>query len=129
MGESTCTALPRRVAVLLDELAVLAGTGSGGNLAVTVLVVGIEDLGGLIQRHLSAEVCIRGFNGTRCSMGPRGKLGMIVYLHISRCTGYYMIFRYQVPLNTGRVPLNPTYLPQGTAQIGLDYYAIRVTRA
>ena len=29
---------------------------------------------------------IRGFNGTRCSMGP-GELGMIVYLHISRCTG------------------------------------------
>ena len=29
---------------------------------------------------------IRGLNGTRCSMGP-GELGMIVYLHVSRCTG------------------------------------------
>ena len=29
---------------------------------------------------------IRGFGGTRCSVG-HGELGMIVYLHIARCTG------------------------------------------
>ena len=35
-----------------------------------------------------------------------GKLGMIVYLHITRCTGYYVIFSHHVRL-TRRVPLNP----------------------
>ena len=49
---------------------------------------------------------IRGFNGTRCSMG-RGKLGMIVYLHISRCTGTTR-FSVTGPMMTSS-PIEPTY--------------------
>ena len=36
----------------------------------------------------------------------RGELGMIVYLHIARCTGYYVIFNSPCPTEH-RVPLNP----------------------
>ena len=32
------------------------------------------------------------------------ELGMMVYLHIARCTGYYVIFSHSVPLNPG-IPL------------------------
>ena len=45
------------------------------------------------------EVYVGWFSGTRCSAG-RGELGMIVYLHIPRCTRYYAIFSYHVPPNT-----------------------------
>ena len=41
--------------------------------------------GGFFRELAPLEVYV-GFNGTRCSVGP-GELAMIVYLHISRCTG------------------------------------------
>ena len=61
---------------------------------------------------------IRGFSGTRCSMGP-GELGMIVYLHISRCTRYCVTFsspgptEHRVPLNP-RIPLCSFHVSSGT---------------
>ena len=49
---------------------------------------------------------IRGFDGTRCSTG-RGKLGMIVYLYISRCTGTTR-FSVTGPMMTSS-PTEPKY--------------------
>ena len=52
--------------------------------------------------HLARSHC-----DTRCSVG-HGELGMIVYLLIMRCTGYYVIFSHRVPQNTP-CPTEPTY--------------------
>ena len=42
---------------------------------------------------------IRGFSGTRCSVG-HVELGMLVYLHICVMYQYYVMFSHRVPQNT-----------------------------
>ena len=49
-----------------------------------------------LRRPVDGNRGIRGFSGTRCSVG-HGELGMIVYLHICAMYRYYVIFSHRVP--------------------------------
>ena len=50
-------------------------------------------------RALRSEVLLA-IAGLKAGRGGHSELGLTVYLHIARCTRYYVIFSHRVPLNT-----------------------------
>ena len=71
---------------------------------------------------------LRGFSATQCSVRHGVELGMIVYLHIARCTGYYVIFSYRVPPNTVSHMCKYTIIPSSPCPTEPTYCTSNLTR-